>query len=98
VTPQALSEKSNGYEWDARWRKANAVAALLYANDFPSADIDHITEAQWEAVAKQADVQPPHSQETIDCIADCLRKLENRDRRAAAVVQPEDPLEGLPRA
>lgn len=90
MAPAVLNHDSNGHEWSARWKKAHQLAAFLFAGDFPSADVEFIDEAQWEAVAAHASnhfgekVNPPNSQDTIQCVVDCLRKLEN----AHAVVEP----------
>lgn len=83
MAPAVLTHDSNEHEWSARWKKAHDLASILHAEGYPSSEVDFITEAAWEAVAADATkrlghkVNPPNSQDTIDCVFDCLRKLEN---------------------
>lgn len=74
MTPQTVS---NPYEMSARQTKAHTLADLLFEGDFPAADVEHISEGEWEALAKQAGCQPPHSQDTVDLVTEILTKRQN---------------------
>lgn len=100
MTPQPVT---NPYEMSARQTKAHALADLLFDNDFPATDVAFITDLQWEALAKQAGCQPPHSQDTIDLVTEILTKRQNARAAAKRNVdklfaesEREDPFEGIP--